>query len=103
VNASSCCKCASGGAQRQATAAKRCLGVLSWLAPTAMLVIVPKCPICFAAYVALFTGIGVSLPVAHVARTALIVACLASLAFLSVRLLFRVLARQFHVSECSAQ
>ena len=44
----------------------------------------PKCPLCVAAYVAIFTGIGLSLPVANFVRTTLIVLCAASLAFMAV-------------------
>lgn len=55
---------------------------LRWLAPGIGLVLVPKCPACLAAYLALFTGVGVSLPVAETLRIGLLVVCVASLAWL---------------------
>lgn len=55
---------------------------LRWLAPGIGLVLVPKCPACLAAYLALFTGVGISLPVAETLRIGLLVVCVASLAWL---------------------
>jgi len=48
---------------------------------------------CVAAYVALATGIGISLPAATYLRTSLIVSCVASLIFIAARRLWRVGAR----------
>ncbi|MCW1885875.1 hypothetical protein OKA04_14140 [Luteolibacter flavescens] len=51
-----------------------------WLVPGGLLLLVPKCPVCLAGYVAVFTGIGISLPVATWLRYGLIATCLAILA-----------------------
>lgn len=68
-------------------------GFVRWLVPGLTLVLMPKCPVCFAGYIALVSGVGLSLPVASALRTSLIVLCVASLAFLAVRALRRLMAR----------
>ena len=49
---------------RAPTRLTRVVGFFSWIAPGAVLALMPKCPACFAAYIALGTGISVSAPVA---------------------------------------
>ena len=55
--------------------------------PTLILALLPKCPACFAAYVALGTGISLSVAAASVLRTLLIGACVATLVWVFVSLL----------------
>lgn len=62
----------------------------AWAVPGAVLVLLPKCPACFAAWAALWTGIGLSLPVASGLRMALIGSCLAMLLLLAWRPVRRV-------------
>lgn len=45
--------------------------------------VIPKCPACVAAYVALFTGVGISLSSAAYLRLAVFMVCLGVLAFLA--------------------
>ncbi len=61
----------------------------AWLLPGGMLVLIPKCPVCFAAYIAAGTGLGLSIPAASSLRIVLITLCVLSLAFMSTRLLLR--------------
>ncbi len=63
------------------------MSLVRWALPGMVLVLMPKCPACFAAYLALASGIGLSLPVVAFVRTALVVTSVASLAFLTMRLL----------------
>lgn len=71
---------------------RRGLHFLKWLVPGVILALLPKCPACLAAYVAVSTGIGLSMPVAGHLRTLLIVACVISLCYLAIRQARRVLA-----------
>ena len=58
---------------------------IQWLFPATLLVLMPKCPLCVAAYVAFFTGIGISVATARCLQIMMEVCCLASLAYLAVR------------------
>jgi hypothetical protein len=60
---------------------RRSLDLSAKVIPVAILAVLPKCPACLAAYVALGTGIGLSLTVATYLRLSLIAVCVASLAF----------------------
>jgi len=50
-----------------------------WLLPGGLLVLMPKCPMCLAGYVAIFTGAGLSVAVAQGLRAAVIGAFVVSL------------------------
>lgn len=56
---------------------------LRWLVPGVVLALIPKCPACLAAYIALGTGLAVSFSFAEVLRYALSTACLGALAWLA--------------------
>jgi len=58
---------------------------IQWLLPATLLVLMPKCPLCVAAYVALFTGIGITVSTARWIQILMLVFCLTSLAYLAVR------------------
>lgn len=58
---------------------------VQWSVPTSILILMPKCPMCVAAYVALGTGIGLSIPAAAAVRVTLIVLSAGALAFLIAR------------------
>lgn len=69
--------------------ARRRLEAASSVAPAAILVFLPKCPACLAAYLAVATGAGVSITTAAYLRTSLLVLCVASLGYLVARQVFR--------------
>jgi hypothetical protein len=73
-------------ANRPTRLLRRAWKTLQWLFPTALLILIPKCPICLAAYIALFTGIGISVSTAHWLQILMFVFCLTSLAYLATRL-----------------
>jgi hypothetical protein len=62
-----------------------CREVASWIAPGIGLALIPKCPACVAAYVALATGVGISMTTASYLRTGAIVVCIASLTYFAGR------------------
>lgn len=78
------------------TLGQRFATLVSWGVPGAVLAVLPKCPACFAAYAALWTGVGLSMPVASGLWWSLTAVCVASLAFLAFRLVRRALARRHH-------
>lgn len=69
--------------------ARRLVELAGWLIPGTLLALFPKCPLCVAGYVALATGLGMSLTVATYLRWTLLAFCLGSLAFMASRLFAR--------------
>jgi hypothetical protein len=68
---------------------RRLARLVSWIAPGAVLALMPKCPACLAAYIALGTGIGVSLPAAENLRFGALALSGAVLAALVIRVAVR--------------
>jgi hypothetical protein len=58
---------------------------IQWLVPATVLMLIPKCPLCVAAYVALFTGIGITVSTARCIQVLMLAISLTSLAYLAVR------------------
>ncbi|MGB8355907.1 MAG: hypothetical protein WCD79_18565 [Chthoniobacteraceae bacterium] len=88
MNTRNCCEIktrAGGKGCRPASGLRRGGEIAGWVVPGVMLALIPKCPVCVAAYVAIATGIGISLPTATYLRTALVMLCVASLIFIAAR------------------
>ncbi|HWB13237.1 MAG TPA: hypothetical protein VG826_28685 [Pirellulales bacterium] len=85
---SACCHAAR--ARKTPTWLRSLREVLVWVFPGAVFVLVPKCPVCLAAHVTLWTGLGLSLSAAAWLRWVLLLACAASLVFLIAKRLPRL-------------
>ena len=79
---SACCDAASD--RKTPTWVRRVRQIFAWALPSAILVLVPKCPACLAAHVTLWTGFGLSLSTATYLRWLLLFLGVASLLFLIV-------------------
>lgn len=66
-----------------------------WIIPSVTLVLLPKCPICVAAYVALFSGVSITFATASCLRTSLQILCLTALLFLVMKHLCRWVRKGF--------
>ena len=64
---------------------RRAADLAGWIVPSAILALIPKCPMCLAAYIAVWTGLGLSVAVATNLRVLIIVMCVISLLFLAAR------------------
>jgi len=96
VNARHCCQIktrAGDNARRPASRLRRGGEAAGWIVSSVTLALLPKCPVCVAAYVALATGIGISLPTATYLRAMLVVLCAASLVLIAARRLRSCIVR----------
>jgi len=89
MNTHHCCQTATQGrdkAHRPASRWRRGAEFAGWLVPGATLALLPKCPACVVGYLALGTGLGISMTTAAHLRTLLVMLCMTSLAFVAARL-----------------
>jgi hypothetical protein len=88
MNSSHCCQrklLTSRAARQQRTWLGRVREVAEWIVPSALLALMPKCPMCLAAYVALGSGLTLSVSSAHILMRTLTALCVGTLALCVVR------------------
>jgi predicted dithiol-disulfide oxidoreductase (DUF899 family) len=73
------------------------LSISGWVFPSAIVALLPKCPVCLAANLAVLTGLGLSITTVTYLRWALLILCVASLLYVFVNLMgrFRPVASHF--------
>ncbi len=102
MNTHHCCENAAGDSRSERfaaqtevgrwhprTFARRCLDITGWMVPGAILALLPKCPACLAAYVAIGTGVWLSLSTATYLHASLVILCVALPLYLAMRGLCR--------------
>jgi hypothetical protein len=77
--------CDGQNAANRLTWGRRCREITAWVFPSAVLVLMPKCPACLAGYVAVWTGLGLSLTAATYVRWVLLILCAVSLLYLAIK------------------
>src|SRR5437660_9295974 len=87
MNPGCCCRDNS----RLRTFPRRCADVLGWIIPGVIMAMLPKCPLCLAAYVAIWTGVGISLSAATHLRAALLVLCFGLALFIAAKNISRLI------------
>ena len=88
MNSPHCCQRklqTSHDARQQRTWLHRAREVAGWIVPGAVLALMPKCPMCLVAYVALCSGLTMSCSSAHIFMRLLTALCIGSLALCVVR------------------
>jgi hypothetical protein len=83
----------AAGRLRRSRVVRPLLEGAGWIVPAGVLALLPKCPVCLAAYVAIGTGLALSASAATYLRLALLVMCGASLSLMALRRLSRMFAR----------
>lgn len=74
----------------------RYIDFVKMLMPAVVFAVIPKCPVCLAGYIALGTGIGLSVTTATYVRIGLIVLCILSLNYFIIKHVRRWVSNNKH-------
>ena len=106
MNTRQCCQIATrdrDDVSRPASRWRRGGEIAGWIIPSATLVLLPKCPVCVAMYVALFSGASISVARASNLRTSLLILCVAALLCLALNRLCRLASQNKALSMAQTQ
>jgi hypothetical protein len=70
---------------------QRSISVARWIVPASVLALLPKCPACVAAYVAVASGVGISVTAAAYLRSGAVIVCIAMLLYAAAKTVRRFL------------
>ena len=94
MKANECCHvddgARTGGGGPRSPLKRRGAKAAGWVLPSAVMVLMPKCPMCVVAYVAIATGAGISVSAAAHLRVVVLATCVVTLMVLAARPLLRV-------------
>jgi hypothetical protein len=102
MNTHPCCQFATreqDTAPRPRSRWRRGVELAGWLLPGATLVLLPKCPICVAVYVALLSGASISIATASNIRTSLLILCVGALLCLALKRLCQLASRKYRTFQ----
>ena len=88
MNSLHCCQPksrASDDVRQRKTWLRRVREAFGWIVPGALLALMPKCPMCLAAYVAFCTGFTMSCASAHILMRVLTALCIGTVALCVIR------------------
>ena len=92
-----CCEAEARAGESDRRPARRAWNareVAGGIVSSVTLALLPKCPACLAAYIALASGIGISMPAAAHLRTGMVVLCAGALVFILARRVRGFMARR---------
>ena len=70
---------------KRRTMFKRIFDSIRCVVPGAVLILLPKCPVCMAAWISVATGFGITVSAAGYLRISMIIVCVATLLYFVVR------------------
>ena len=74
-----------------------------WVWPALTLAALPKCPACLAAYLAVSTGVTITLPTATYSRVFIVMVCVAALLRLAAKRLRQLTSSKTRTTDCLCQ
>jgi hypothetical protein len=87
------CNCQNQQPAPRSNFLSRFLNLIGWIVPSAILTLIPKCPVCLAGYAVIGTSVGFSVSTLGQLRLAVVILCIAALSFLTARYIVQAFTR----------